>query len=187
MAFPVASPSACCVCLAHPTPNGCVNKPRLFCFFQMSKSTGNFLTLSQAVDKFSADGEYVLTCRWVSVRPEGLTSVFCSRRSRGFVGVMNCNKSAAYHLFLFEKLNSVWNIGMCVSTTAVGTRSGSWCSALREGPVWFLRVGSRAGNAGRGRLMRAGCAPAVLPGCTCTRFSVCAWLPPAGAVPARHL
>lgn len=27
----------------------------------MSKSTGNFLTLSQAVDKFSADGKYVLT------------------------------------------------------------------------------------------------------------------------------
>lgn len=107
VAFPVASPSACCVCLAHPTPNGCATKPRLFCFFQMSKSTGNFLTLSQAVDKFSADGEYVLTCRWVSVRPEGLTSVFCSRRSRAFVGVKNCSKSAAYHLFLFEKLNSV--------------------------------------------------------------------------------
>lgn len=28
----------------------------------MSKSTGNFLTLTQAVDKFSADGKYVLTC-----------------------------------------------------------------------------------------------------------------------------
>lgn len=24
----------------------------------MSKSTGNFLTLTQAIDKFSADGEY---------------------------------------------------------------------------------------------------------------------------------
>ncbi|XP_010225479.1 PREDICTED: leucine--tRNA ligase, cytoplasmic-like [Tinamus guttatus] len=29
---------------------------------KMSKSTGNFLTLTQAVDKFSADGKCVLTC-----------------------------------------------------------------------------------------------------------------------------
>ena len=29
----------------------------LFLVFQMSKSTGNFLTLRQAVDKFSADGK----------------------------------------------------------------------------------------------------------------------------------
>lgn len=47
--------------------NGCVRKQGLFYFFQMSKSTGNFLTLTQAVDKFSADGKYVLTCTWFSV------------------------------------------------------------------------------------------------------------------------
>lgn len=39
-----------------------MRKQRWFYFFQMSKSTGNFLTLTQAVDKFSADGKYVLTC-----------------------------------------------------------------------------------------------------------------------------
>ena len=50
--------------------NGRVRKQRLFYFFQMSKSTGNFLTLAQAVDKFSADGKYVLTCIWFSIMPE---------------------------------------------------------------------------------------------------------------------
>uniref|UniRef100_A0A8B9ZHL6 Leucine--tRNA ligase, cytoplasmic n=1 Tax=Anas platyrhynchos TaxID=8839 RepID=A0A8B9ZHL6_ANAPL len=36
--------------------NECRRKTRFFYFFQMSKSTGNFLTLAQTVDKFSADG-----------------------------------------------------------------------------------------------------------------------------------
>lgn len=39
-----------------------MRKQRFFYFFQMSKSTGNFLTLTQAVDKFSADGKCVLIC-----------------------------------------------------------------------------------------------------------------------------
>lgn len=32
----------------------------LYCILQMSKSTGNFLTLTEAVAKFSADGEFDL-------------------------------------------------------------------------------------------------------------------------------
>lgn len=60
---------------------GCVRKQTLLSFFQMSKSTGNFLTLTQAVDKFSADGECVLTCIWLSIMPKWLKWVFCSQRS----------------------------------------------------------------------------------------------------------
>lgn len=60
---------------------GCVRKQTLLSFFQMSKSTGNFLTLTQAVDKFSADGECVLTCIWLSIMPKWLKLVFCSQRS----------------------------------------------------------------------------------------------------------
>lgn len=59
----------------------CVRKQTLLSFFQMSKSTGNFLTLTQAVDKFSADGECILTCIWLSIMPERLKWVFCSLRS----------------------------------------------------------------------------------------------------------
>lgn len=60
---------------------GCVRKQTLLSFFQMSKSTGNFLTLTQAVDKFSADGECILTCIWLSIMPKRLKWAFCSLRS----------------------------------------------------------------------------------------------------------
>lgn len=82
--------------------------------FQMSKSTGNFLTLAQAVDKFSADGKYVLTCISFPVLPKWLNCVFCSQRSSGFVGVLSGDKSTAYKLGLFKswtwfrKLGCVW-------------------------------------------------------------------------------
>lgn len=41
-----------------------------FCFYQMSKSTGNFLTLTQAIDKFSADGIF-----WIYSIPYNLQLV----------------------------------------------------------------------------------------------------------------
>lgn len=41
-----------------------------FCIHQMSKSTGNFLTLTQAIDKFSADGIF-----WIYIIPYNLQLV----------------------------------------------------------------------------------------------------------------
>lgn len=60
--------------------NECRRKTRFFYFFQMSKSTGNFLTLAQTVDKFSADGKYVLTCFCFSILVILASLMFCSGR-----------------------------------------------------------------------------------------------------------
>lgn len=40
---------------------------------------------------------------------------------------MNCNKSSAYHLVLFEKLSSIYKIGMHVSAASVPAKDRSWC------------------------------------------------------------
>lgn len=122
-------PNPCCIRLAYPTTKWMCEKIKALLFFQMSKSTGNFLTLTQAVDKFSADGKYVLTCIWLWIMPKWLKLVFCSQRSSGFIGVLNRNKSTAYNCSclksctLFRKLECMLAQHLFQPRTAPGVET----------------------------------------------------------------